>query len=183
MLGSTWATITQNGSTSKSIEILQCTVIGEDLWLEVSSYSSLLSKDQRAEQMKHWGDEIHIKMDETCLLRWGFVDPMLPLLKANHLKFVQCCLEFLTFKVGLGCHATFPKHPNRCLMTDSSILEGCHVIGIQGEYPVHVSYEHKQMWEPSIRQHAQEGLVRVQNNHCEVLNVDAVCFPRSKGCW
>jgi hypothetical protein len=120
MFGSTWATIKQNSSTSKSIEVLQCTFISEDLWFQVCSCSSSLPTRQQAEQMKHQGVEIHIKMDETRLLRWRFVHFMHTFLKANLHKFVQCCLELLTFMVGLDCHATFPKDPFKYLITDLS---------------------------------------------------------------
>lgn len=48
-------------------------------------------------------------MDEIPLYSWGFINPILPLSKANPHKLVKYCVEFLTIEDSLVCNVPSPK--------------------------------------------------------------------------
>jgi hypothetical protein len=77
-------------------------------------------QNNKEEEMKHRGNEIYTNMHEFPLLNWGYFEPILPSLQANHRELVQCCLEFLTIQVGLLSDAPFPKQPSGLRITHSS---------------------------------------------------------------
>jgi len=88
----------------------------------VSSWLFAVSKQHQKEQKMHWGDEMHSNMDEYALLRQGFVNPILPSVKANLSEriMIMCCHEFLTIEGSLVCHVPLPKWSLRCQITDPS---------------------------------------------------------------
>jgi hypothetical protein len=51
-------------STRILVRALEGTLIGEDLWLEVSCLSSSISLKYRAEQKKDWGDKIYTNVNK-----------------------------------------------------------------------------------------------------------------------
>jgi len=113
MWGSTLAMENLHGSTRKSIQVWQHTVIGEDPWPEVSSWLSSVSTCYQEEQTKHQGDEIHTNVHEFPLLSRCSFEPILPWAKTNLPELVHYCLEYLTIEVCLVCHVSFPKQPFR----------------------------------------------------------------------
>jgi len=109
-----------NGSTRKLVKTSQCTFIGEAQSHEVFSCWPSLPTPHQEDQKKHWGEEVHMKVDYFPHFSQGFVDPLLSSANDNLGKLVSGSLEFLTIEVRLVCQVPFPKWCFRLQITDSS---------------------------------------------------------------
>jgi len=103
----------------RGIATIQRTCTSQVMWPAVSSSSSSESTQHQEEQKKHWCDEIHTNMHEVHFLSRGLVELILPWVKANLRELVQCCLDFVTLEVSLGCHEPFSTRPVWPQITDS----------------------------------------------------------------
>jgi len=72
-----------NTSTSDSDETLQCRLISNVLWPEVSSLLCSVSTHHYTEQKNHQGNEIHTNVHQYTLRSRGFFGPHPPSVKDN----------------------------------------------------------------------------------------------------
>jgi hypothetical protein len=66
------------------------------------------------------GNEINTNVHEVTLRTQCIFESILPSVKANLLKVVQCWLVFLITEIGHVCHQPFPKQSFRLQITDSN---------------------------------------------------------------
>lgn len=108
----------RNGSTWISVKVSQHGCTSEELCPDVSSTSSALSTQLLEEQEKRLGDYIHTNVYKPPPLGRGYVDTIVPSVKAKLRTLVQCCLEFLTMEVSVIWGGLVWKRLVRCQNPD-----------------------------------------------------------------
>lgn len=95
-------------------------LISENLRSEVSSLSSSVHTHPQEKQKKHLGNEIHTHIHLCHCVSCGYVEPVLPPVKAYLRELNNCQLDFLIPEVSFIRHLPFSKRPFRGQITDSS---------------------------------------------------------------
>jgi len=109
-----------NGLTREWVEASHCTFSGEDQRSNVCFPVSSVYTHRQEKQKNNRGNELHTNVDKCGIISCGFVDCILPTVKANFFKHVQGWVESLTIKDCLVSHEPFPKQPFRRQSTDVS---------------------------------------------------------------